>query len=250
MKTQRLNKMIYIFSFALALALFLVMFATASSTVAKEAKSSSGPDWAFNTTVIEACSCPMLCQCYFNTQPAAHHDHGEVKRFCRFNNAFKVNKGYYGDVKLDGAKFWVAGDLGPDFSKHIMDWAVLIFDPSVTNNQREAIRIIVINHLLAAKWKSFTVAKDAQVEWRATKDRAEAKLDDGKVAEIVLNRFQGHTDDPVIIKNIKWWGEARNEGFILMPNEIEAYRAGDKTFEYKGTSGFMVTLELTSKDLK
>ena len=249
MRTKRLNMMNYLFSFTLVLALFLVLFVMASSAVAKEVKSSSTPDWAFNTTVIEGCSCPMLCQCYFNTQPAAHRDHGGVERFCRFNNAFKVNKGYYGDVKLDGAKFWVSGDIGPDFSKHKMDWALLTFDPLVTNKQREAIQVILIGHLMAAEWNSFTVAKDARLEWRVTKDRAEAKLDDGKVAEIVLRRFQGHSDDPVIIKNIKWWGEARNDGFVLMPNEVEAYRVGDKPFEYKGTSGFMITLEITSKDL-
>ena len=36
----------------------------------------SAVDWHFNGTVIEACSCPMFCQCYFNTEPAAHAGHG------------------------------------------------------------------------------------------------------------------------------------------------------------------------------
>ncbi len=35
-----------------------------------------------------------------------------------------------------------------------------------------------------------------------------------------------------------------------MPNEVEAYRAGDKPFEFKGTNGFMITLDMTSRDLK
>jgi hypothetical protein len=77
---------------------------------------SPAPDWSLNATIIEACSCPMFCQCYFNEQPAAHsahagHTHGEGgEHFCKFNNAFKVNHGSYGSTKLDGAKFWVAGD--------------------------------------------------------------------------------------------------------------------------------------------
>src|SRR5437667_11090914 len=95
----------------------------------------TSPEWAANTTVIEACSCPMFCQCYFNTKPAAHgehagHSHGEGgEHFCKFNMAYKVNRGHSGNVKLDGAKFWIAGDLGGDFSKGQMDWAVLTFDP-------------------------------------------------------------------------------------------------------------------------
>src|SRR5262249_14872341 len=92
---------------------------------------SATPDWSMNASIIEACSCPMFCQCYFNAQPAAHgrhagHSHGEGgEHFCKFNNAFKINQGSYGNTKLDGAKFWVAGDLGGDFSKGQMDWAAL-----------------------------------------------------------------------------------------------------------------------------
>ncbi len=45
-------------------------------------------DWAVNATVIEACSCPMFCQCYFATEPAAHHHEGGSKHFCRANLAY------------------------------------------------------------------------------------------------------------------------------------------------------------------
>ena len=34
-----------------------------------------------------------------------------------------------------------------------------------------------------------------------------------------------------------------------MPNEIQAYRVGPKAYESKGTNGFMLTLDMTSKDL-
>jgi hypothetical protein len=36
----------------------------------------------------------------------------------------------------------------------------------------------------------------------------------------------------------------------MMPNAVEAYRAGDKPFEFKGTNGFMITLDINSKDVK
>jgi hypothetical protein len=36
-------------------------------------------DWAINATAIEACSCPHFCMCYFNSQPTAHHENGEIK---------------------------------------------------------------------------------------------------------------------------------------------------------------------------
>jgi hypothetical protein len=221
-----------------------------TSQSSPQAKAAS--EWALNATIIEACSCPMFCQCYFNMQPAAHgHGHGGTgEHFCRFNNAFKVNTGSAGDVKLDGAKFWVAGDLGGDFSKGQMDWAVLTFDPSVTKEQRDAIAKM-LPHVYPVKWNSFSVAKDAEMEWNAEPTRAVAKLAGGKVAEVVLRRSDSAMGDgPVVIKNLKYWGVPRNDGFIMMPNEVEAYRVGDKAFEFKGTNGFMITIDIASRDVK
>lgn len=88
------------------------------------------------------------------------------------------------------------------------------------------------------------------MEWNATKERAEARIDGGKTAEVILRRFPGMSNEPIVIQNLKYWGAPRNEGFIMMPNEVEAYRAGDKPFEYKGTNGFMITLDISSKDVK
>jgi len=83
----------------------------------------------------------------------------------------------------------------------------------------------------------------------ASREHAEAKLDEGKSGEVVLNKFKGMTDDPIVIKNLKYWGAPRNDGFIMMPNEVEAYRAGEKAFEFKGTNGFMITLDINSTDV-
>jgi hypothetical protein len=231
--------------------LFAVLFVVARATFA----AGEAPEWSINATIIEACSCPMFCQCYFNTSPAGHHDHaagghshGEgAEHYCKFNNAYQVNHGSFGKTKLDGAKFWVSGDLGGDWSKGETDWAVLTFDSAVTPEQREGIKA-ALPHIYPVKWKSFSVAPDAKMTWTATKERAEAKLDDGKTAEVVLHKFQGMTDEPIVIKNLRYFGAPRNDGFIMMPNEVEAYRVGDKKFEFKGSNGFMITLDANSKD--
>lgn len=208
-------------------------------------------EWAMNATIIEACSCPMFCQCYFNVHPAEHTDQGQHKghgkgQFCKFNNAFRVNSGHHGATKLAGAKFWVAGDLGGDFSTGQMDWAVLHFDPSVTPAQRKAIADILAR-LYPVKWNSFSMGEDAAMEWTASKDRAVARLGGGRIAEVVLNRSKGMTDAQIVMTNVPYWGAPRNDGFIMMKNEVEAYRAGQKAFEFKGTNGFMITFDIDSK---
>ena len=217
--------------------------------------SSGGPataDWAMNATVIEACSCPMFCQCYFNTKPAGHaaagHEGHGAEHYCRANNAYRVNKGHYGSTSLDGAKFWISADLGDDFADGEMEWAVLTFDKSLSKEQRDGLAAI-IGQVFPVKWKSFQVAEGTIDKWEFTKDEAHALLDGGKSGEVKLKRFAGMTSEPVVIKNLRYWGAPRNDGFIMMPNEVEAYRVGPQAFEYRGTNGFMLTLDISSKDV-
>ena len=239
------------------LALFLLGWTGIGSAAAQAPGDATAvaPTWSFNATVIEACSCPMFCQCYFNDRPAGqhvhdadHHDHDNGQRFCRFNLAYRVNRGHYRDVSLDGVMFWLAGDLGEDFVEG--DWAVLTYDPSTTPAQREALRYIVERHALLMDWASFTVADDAPMTWSVSDDRAEARLADGDVAEVVLRRFPGLTGDPIVLSNLPYWNLPRNEGFILMPNEVQAYRAGDRPFEFRSTNGFVVTVDMNSDDVE
>jgi hypothetical protein len=207
-------------------------------------------DWALNATVIEACTCPMFCQCYFASKPAGHQHSGQTQHFCRFNNAYRVNKGNHGATKLDGAKFWISGDLGGDFSHGQMDWAVVTFDKAMTKEQRDGVGAMLA-HLFPVKWNSLTTAEGSIDKWEFTKDYAVATLDGGKTAEVRLRRQEGNANkpEPPVVMNLKYWGAPRNDGFVLMPNEVQAYRVGPKSYESKGTNGFMLTLDMTSKDV-
>ncbi len=206
------------------------------------------PDWALNATVMETCSCPAFCQCYFMTTPAAHHERGTVEHYCRFNRALKVNRGHFGKTVLDGVSFWMAGDLGGDLSKEHYDWALMTFEPSLARAGRDAL-VAIAHHLFPGTWNSFGVAKDATLRWTVGGDQASAALDGGKTAEIVLKRAEGMAPGPVVIRNLKYEGAPRNDGFLLMPNQVEAYRVGPKAFEFKGTNGFMTTIDMSSKDV-
>jgi len=219
-------------------------------SAANAAAAAAAPEWRMNATIIESCSCPMFCQCYFNTKPAAHHEHGGGgKHFCKANLAYQVNKGSYGDVNLDGAKFWLTGDLGGDFSKMETEWGILTFDKSVAPAQRAAIEKIY-TYLMPFKWQSFKTA-EGMISWTATPGEARALLDGGKTAEIHL-MAAAQTDtagQPIVIKNLQYFGSTTNDGFVLMPAVLEAYRVGDKAFEFKGTNGFMITFDIDSKSV-
>jgi hypothetical protein len=205
-------------------------------------------DWAVNTTIIDGCSCRRLCPCIFGSPAtvgsAATHEHAG-HRSCYFNQAFRVNTGHAGKVRLDGLKFWFAGDKGD--AKTVE----LTFEPSATAEQRAAIRVFM-SHFLPVEWTSFTEGPDARIDWNADAVHAEARLDGGKAAEVVLTRNPGSTGKgTTVIKNMSYFGSMRNDGFNIMPVEFIAYRRGPKPvpFEFRGTSGWTITIDMNSRDV-
>jgi hypothetical protein len=228
---------------------FLILgVALVVGVAAAVAQQKASPAWSMNATIIEACSCGMFCPCYFTTEPSPAH--GEMG-YCKFNMAYKINKGKAGDVDLAGAKFWIAGDLGADFGDMQTEWAEVAWDPSVTKAQRDAIAPILLGPVYPFQWKSFTVGADAPVEWTASKESAVARLDGGKGGEIRLQHNPtAMSAEPTVIQNLKYFAAPRNTGFVLMPAQLQAFRRTDKKFETKGTNGFMITYDVASTDVK
>ena len=205
-------------------------------------------DWAVNATIIDGCSCRLLCPCIFGSPAtvgsAATHEHAG-HRSCYFNAAFRVNKGHRGQVRLDGLKFWFAGDKG---DARVIE---LTFEPSATKEQRAAIRLF-LSHFLPVKWTSLTEGPDAKIDWKAEAVRAEARLDGGKAAEVVLTRYSGATGDGTsVIRNMSYFAATRNDGFYILPVERLTYRRGPSPapFEFRGTSGWTVTIDMNSNDV-
>lgn len=230
----------------------LTLALTAAALAQGQADKSAAPAWSMNATIIEACSCPMFCQCYFNAEPGppgGGHEGHNTGHACKFNNAYRINKGHYGSINLDGELIWLSGDLGGDFSQGKMDWAVLTFDKKTPPEKREAIQAIMKN-VMPVTWNSFTTSEGV-ISWKASKNDAHALLDEGKTAEVQLqaNPTAMVKSEPTVIKNLTYWGAPRNDGFILMPNKVEAYRKGPKAYEYKGTNGFMITFDIDANDV-
>ncbi len=232
--------------------ILVLLFGSAFVLLAINSGNVEATDWSMNATAIEACTCPMFCQCYFNTEPAAHnhnHEEGEEEHYCKFNMAWKVNNGHHENTDLGDVLFWVAGDLGTDWEDGTVDWATLHFDPSVTEEQREGI-VAIMDPLFPAEWESFTIGEDQPIEWDANDQEAVALLNGGNAAEMHLKHpVTAMSEEPAVLHNIQYWGAPRHDGFVMMPNEVQAYRTGDKAFESSGTNGFMITVDINSNDI-
>src|SRR5207237_1990427 len=121
-----------------------------------------------------------------------------------------IVNGRGGDRRVDGRKLWLSGNLGGDFTKG-MKSAVLTFEPGTTEDQKEAIKIL-IGKVYQVKWKSFDM-DTAPITWQKKGMNGYGKL--GNKAEIKLTGVKGENGKPVVIQNLKYWGAQKNDGFYL-----------------------------------
>lgn len=223
----------------LALAVSLIYFNSAAQ------EKSAKPDFDMTASYIEACSCDMFCPCYFNTHSTNHMEMGgnhADEHFCRANLVLKVDKGYYKETKLDGAKVWIATDLGSDWSTGKDSWLVVNFDPSVSKEQQAALADI-LGQLYPIPWQK-KAAGTAAFTWQVNSKTGEAhaKMNDGK-GEVALERVAGNSaDHEVVMHNLKYWGAQSNDGFRMWKSKHEAFEGDGHKFSYDGTNGFLITI--------
>jgi len=233
-----------------SLTVFVCLVATTAliSSGKQQEKKGAKPDFEMTASYIEACSCDMFCPCYFNTHSTNHMSMGENHKdehFCRANLVLKVDKGHYKNIKLDGAKVWIATDLGSEWSTGKDSWAVLNYDPSVSAEQKAALNDI-IGQLYPFQWQKFDV--DTQgFTWDVDEKAgtAKAKMNNGK-AEVVLEKSKG--DDPgreIVMQNLKYWQAQSNDGFRMWKSKHEEFEGKDHKFSYSGTNGFLVTIHFS-----
>lgn len=204
---------------------------------ARFASAEEGKSWSVKADYIEACSCHLFCTCYFNSGPeGAHH--------CEFNNAVKVSEGHVGDVKVDGAKLWMSGDLGADFSQGQMKGAVITFEPGLAPKQEEALKFL-IGKIYPVKWGSVQV-DHSPIEWEKMGENGHAKLGNGK-GEVTLKGVKGPDGKQSVLKNVAYWGAQKNDGFALAKSE-HYYKGHGYDYTYKDRNGFMITIESPGSD--
>ena len=92
--------------------------------------------WNYKAEYLEYCSCAYGCPCNFNGFP--------TQGYCRAVVVYKLSEGTCGNVDLAGAVF-VIGLYWPKAIHEGNGTAAVFFDPSTTEEQREALGGILTN---------------------------------------------------------------------------------------------------------
>jgi len=216
----------------------MILFAATISSIMAQDK-----PWNARLQYIVACSCDLFCPCYFNDH-ASHQCSGAHK--CTFNMGTLVIAGKNGDIDLAGMKFWLAGDLGPDWgTKGQADWLVVTFEPKATKEQKDAL-MPILTKIYPVKWNSVQM-DTSDITWRTSPDgkTAYAKLANGK-GEVKLTRFAGsNADKPTELNNVRYFAATWNSPFALYHSD-HYYKGFGKSYELHHANGFTITVEASS----
>ena len=212
-----------------ALPLVLLAFTLAVSLAAAPGTSL----WRMKADYVEACSCHLFCQCYFNK-------HAE-RPMCEFNMAVTVRDGYSGNVDLANAKYWLTGDIGDKWgTEKKAPWVMVSFDPKTTQAQRNALAPIILK-TYGLEWGELRV-QEAPIEIRQSGDIVEATLADGKQAYLKLKRERGADGQGVTVKNVNYFNAVQNDGFQLYKSIEHRADLNGHQFSYSDRNAFLITI--------
>lgn len=97
---------------------------------AKPAATATKVQWTLEADYLQACNCDYGCPCEFEAPP--------TKGYCEGVGAWRITRGAYGSVKLDGLGFGFAARWpGPIHKGN--GTAALFFDEQATPQQRDAL---------------------------------------------------------------------------------------------------------------
>jgi hypothetical protein len=157
--------------------------------------------------------------------------------------AVKVRAGHSGKVNLDGAKYWVTGDLGDEWGTNKKGkWAVVSFDPSTTKEQRDALAQIILK-TYGLEWGDLKV-QEAPIEISRSGDIVEAKLGSGQMAYMKLQREPGTNGKGVTLKNVNYFGAQGNGGFEMYKSIEHRSDLPDHKFSYSGRNAFLISIDV------
>ena len=138
-------------------------------------------------------------------------------------------------------KFWMAGDLGGDFTKGFRT-VVVTFEPSATQEQIDGTMGIVAK-LYPGEWGSVKVSTERlPIMWEVKGNDGHAKLGDGK-AEVHLAGVVGNDGKNLVkVSNLTYWGAQKNDGFVLAKG-THHYKGEGLDYSFDQSNGFFIDIE-------
>lgn len=195
--------------------------------------------WSIEADYLQACNCDYGCPCEFEAPPTTG--------FCEGLGAWKIKKGKYGKVSLNGLGFGFAARWPGPIHKG-GGTVQLIFDEKADAQQRQALMQIATGaaggmpfELIVQTFSKVQEPKYVKIEFTIKGKDSRAKL--GDVASIGFESIKNPvTGEPESIT------VNHGTGFIFKKAEVVSNKeckgsAGDLNFSYPGKNGFVAKVK-------
>ena len=199
--------------------------------------------WNFEVEYIQSCNCDYGCPCNFNGRPDKGH--------CEAFDGYRIRKGKFGNVTLDGVKF----ALGAWWPKAIHEGngiGRLYVDTATTGAQTKALEEIVqgrhgggVWEVFPKTWSKILPTKRAKIDWNYGDYVASFKVDGvGEVeSDYILNPVTGEkfVGEVVLPKGFNW-----RRALVSRIKKLALHDA-DFQFDHTNTAGFTTVIKFTEK---
>ena len=211
----------------------LIIIAVAVAVIQTVARAAEEPAWSLEGRSISADSCGVACPCNIGGPP----DNGE----CRFIQMRQVDKGHYGDVKMDGVRFAMVGV----FTRKVADepakfnFVAYYIDSGASAEQKEALRKLLSGPSFAGLGQPAEL-KEAAIKFENLNAFGQvgktASGTMGEIAKVEVTPIGGGTnpENPMVIEN---QATKTFEWTALGKTSNSFYKSAGKDFKFDGTSG-------------
>jgi len=211
----------------------LTLIAAALGVIQTPTRAAEEPAWALEGKMISADSCSVGCPCILGEPPT----HGQ----CQYVALWQVDKGQYGDVKLDGVKFAFAGEFAQKvIGEPVKNTFVAYYlDSGASTEQKEALRKLFTGPSFAAQGQAAEV-KELAINFENLDAFGQVgktvSATVGDIATVKVTPIAGGTDPnkPMTVENEAEAGSTWN---ALGKTSNSFYHSAGKDYKFEGTSG-------------
>lgn len=197
--------------------------------------SHSSVKWEIEADYLQACSCDYGCPCEFQAPP--------TQGFCEGLVAWRINRGRYGDVSLDGLGLGVSARW-PQAIHLGNGTGILLIDEKANEQQREALRQIASGQAggmpfeLIATTLSNVDIQYVPFEFNISGEQSSARLGSAvsMAFEPIKNPVSG---DPESIRVEHGTGLLFKNAKVLSGKECRSSLGGDLDFSWPNKAGFV-----------
>jgi len=199
----------------------------------------NGTKWEMEADYLQACSCDYGCPCEFEAPP--------TQGFCEGMGAWRINRGRYGNVSLDGLGFgFVARTPGP---MHLGNGtATFLIDEKASDEQRQALVQIATGQAGGMPFEVFPPLFpkiDIQYlpfEFSINGEESSARVGD-KVHMAVEPIKNPVTGDPESIRVEHGTGFIFKGAAVVSAKECRSSLAGELGFSWPNKAGFVTQVK-------